>query len=102
MDVDHANATAIKEALFRFYKKFLGLKEDEEIDLAAMGWIGAGADGASVNFGIHRGMMAQLRDEMPWMVAVHCVAHRLELALKDAFKDSCFSDQVSALLCQIN
>ena len=74
-----------------YYKGFLG---DDDLDLATSGWIGAGADGASVNFGVRNGMMAQLRNEIPWLVAVHCVAHRLELAIKDAFKNSYFSLQV--------
>ena len=77
-----------------FYQGFLGLEDGDELDFAATGCIGAGADGASVNFGVHRGMMAQLRNEMPWLVAVHCVAHRLELAVKDSFKNSFFSEQV--------
>ncbi|XP_030837514.1 zinc finger protein 862-like [Strongylocentrotus purpuratus] len=98
IDVDHATATAVKEALVKHYKEFLGLGEDE-VDFATTGCIGAGTDGAAINFGVHRGMMAQLRNEMPWLIAVHCVAHRLELAVKDAFKNSFFSNQAGAASC---
>ena len=98
IDVDHATATAVKVALVNCYKEFVGLGEGE-VDFATTGCIGAGADGAAVNFGVNRGMMAQLRNEMPWLIAVHCVAHRLELAVKDAFKNSFFSNQAGAASC---
>lgn len=94
MDVEAANATAVKNALISYYKNFLGMEAEDDINFASKGWIGAGADGAAVNFGVHRGMMTQLKVDLPWLVAVHCVAHRLELAIKDAFKDSYFIQQV--------
>ena len=43
----------------------------------------ATADGASVNFGVHNGVLTQLKIERPWLVNIHCVNHRLELAIKD-------------------
>ena len=60
--------------------------------------IGFGADGASVNFGKNNGVYKKLTDEMPWLVRVHCVAHRLELAAKDAFKNSYFTNEVGSRL----
>ena len=55
-----------------------------------MSLIGLGADGASVNAGYKTGVQAQLRDELPWLVYVWCVAHRLELAIKDAMDGTSF------------
>lgn len=53
--------------------------------------IGSTADGASVNFGAYGGLLKKLEDEgRPWLVKIHCVNHRTELAVKDAFKDSVF------------
>ena len=52
------------------------------------------ADGASVNFGKHTGVMVQLQEKIPWLIQIHCVAHRLELALKDAFKNSFYVVEV--------
>lgn len=49
--------------------------------------VGFCCDGAAVNLGAKRGIAAQLRKEAPWLVAVHCMSHRLELAVKDTFKN---------------
>ena len=52
------------------------------------------ADGASVNTGHKEGLFKKLsRDgDRPWLVPVHCINHRVELAVKDAFGDSSFKD----------
>ena len=54
-------------------------------------------DGAAVNLGVHRGLTALLQVEMPWLVSMHCMNHRLELAAKDAFSNT-FLDEVSTML----
>lgn len=58
--------------------------------------VAAAADGASINFGKKSGVLPSLQTqlEMPWLIQIHCIAHRLELALKDAFKGSYYEDQV--------
>ena len=61
--------------------------------------IGFGCDGASVNMGA-RGLRGFLQLSMPWMVMFWCLAHRLELALKDALKNTYFS-HVDELLLRI-
>ena len=43
-------------------------------------------DGASVMLGSKAGVGALLRREQPCLISIHCMAHRLELALKDASK----------------
>ena len=59
-----------------------------------VGWeeklIGFGCDGASVNIGA-RGLRGFLENSVPWVVVFWCLAHRLELSLKDALKDTFFS-----------
>ena len=54
--------------------------------------VGASADGASVNFGSETGVLTQFKSEQPSLVTIHCTTHRLELALKDAFKGTYFSE----------
>ncbi|KAI4830516.1 hypothetical protein KUCAC02_002144 [Chaenocephalus aceratus] len=50
------------------------------------------ADGASVHFGKTTGVLTRLQQQSaPWMIEVHCIAHRLELCLKDAFKETYFT-----------
>ncbi|XP_055954772.1 uncharacterized protein LOC126810667 [Patella vulgata] len=50
-----------------------------------------GADGASVNMGVNRGLAVQLREDIPWLISVHCFNHRLELAIRDGFKGTHWS-----------
>lgn len=64
--------------------------------------IGFGADGAATNFGKHHGVFAQLSCDMPWLMGIHCVAHRLELACKDALKDSYFNEVCSSYTSYFN
>ena len=45
------------------------------------------ADGASVNLGKDNGVAAKLRREVDYLIACHCVAHRLELGITKAIKD---------------
>ena len=54
-------------------------------------------DGAAVNLGVRRGLVALLREDLPWLVAIHCLNHRLELAVKDAFTKT-YMDEVSTML----
>ena len=42
-------------------------------------------DGARVNVGVHRGVATQLIIQASWLQVIHCLNHRVELALKDAF-----------------
>ncbi len=57
-----------------------------------------GADGANVNMGQKKGLVALLKDNIPWLVAIHCLNHRLELAARDAFKSTYLEDVISMLM----
>ena len=46
--------------------------------------VSASTDGASVNTGISNGILTQFKSERAWLVTIHCVSHRAELALKDS------------------
>ena len=59
--------------------------------------IGFGCDGANVNIAAG-GLRGLLEEPMPWIVVVWCLAHRLELALKDALKKTLFTDIDDMLL----
>lgn len=43
--------------------------------------IGFGTDGASVNMGKKAGVAVKLGEDTPWLTDVHCLPHRLELAM---------------------
>lgn len=62
--------------------------------------VGMGSDGASVMLGKNNGVAAKLRVLQPAMVAVHCYAHKLELAFKDAIKHVPLDSKVTTCLLQ--
>lgn len=65
-----------------------------------IGWeklIGFGCDGTSINIGAGD-LKGFLEKSAPWVVVFGCLAHRLELSLKDALKDTFFSSIDEMLL----
>ena len=46
--------------------------------------VALGTDGASVMLGRQNGVVAKLKEGKPFVVAVHCMNHRLKLSFKDA------------------
>lgn len=55
-------------------------------------------DGASVNMGPINGVSTQLKDDCPGLIAVQCIAHKLELAVSDAFKKVKYIDTLEDML----
>ena len=46
------------------------------------------SDGASVNTGQNEGLMTRMkRDRRDWLVPIHCVNHRVEMAIKESFDE---------------
>ena len=81
-----SNAQAIKDGIDSIFNE-----GELEIEDFVHKMIAATSDGASVNFGAHGGVMRKLElDGRPWLVKFHCVNHKTELAVKDAFKNSPF------------
>jgi hypothetical protein len=50
---------------------------------------GLAADGASVMSGELSGVKAQLKMKYPWMINIHCVAHRLNLVIVNSISKCC-------------
>ena len=61
--------------------------EDIGINNWKDGLVACGSDGASVMTGVSNGVIAKLRQDVPWLIGIHCVAHKLELAVLDGIKD---------------
>ena len=57
-------------------------------------------DGAAINLGVRCGMAALHREDMPWLVVIHCLNHRLELGVKDALRKT-YIDEVSSMLINL-
>ena len=49
------------------------------------------ADGANVNMGRISGLLTRIGDDRDWLLKIHCPNHRIELSIKDAFKDTKFA-----------
>ena len=47
--------------------------------------VGIGCDGTNIDLGTN-GFRGYIEESVPWAVSFWCLAHRLELSLKDAFK----------------
>ena len=48
--------------------------------------VGFGSDGAAVNLGSKSGVAARLKQEVEYLVSIHCTAHILELGVVGAIK----------------
>lgn len=76
--VEHADA----DSIFQIFLKTL-----EEFDIPINKVVGLGSDGANVMSGHHNGLNALMKAENPFCVYVHCVCHRLALAVSQAYKN---------------
>ena len=63
--------------------------------------IGFTSDGASVNRGKRESVKEYLKRSSPWLIFVWCIAHRLELALKDALNDQEDFQMIDNMLLKI-
>ena len=89
-DFGDPNASNLKRSIDDIFENKVVIPHDKYVK----GLIAATADGASVNMGQYNGLLAKLRNEdRPWLISIHCVSHRVELAMKDAIlKISEFED----------
>ena len=62
--------------------------------------IGLGCDGASSNLGSGCDLKGNIQKDIPWIIVSWCLAHRLELSIKDALNASFFK-RIDELLLQI-
>ena len=59
-----------------------------------------GCDGTNANIGSGGGLKSYLQEDIPWVIVTWCLAHRLELSIKDALKDTFFKE-IDELLLQV-
>ena len=71
----------------------IGIEEDFYAKL-----VGFGSDGASVNRGRKEGVKTILQRDNEWLTFGWCVAHRMELALKDGLSGTSFDDVDNLIL----
>ena len=95
-DAQNADANGLKECLVSAFARFDSNDFQKHL-------LGLNVDGAAVNMGIHGGLGALLKELSPWLMVVHCFNHRLELAIKYAFKHTAFNniDEMLAVLYKL-
>ena len=62
--------------------------------------VGFGSDGAAVMMGVKSGVATLLKNDVPWLVEIHCLAHRLELAIKECLKGT-YMDNIVDILTSV-
>ena len=83
-----SDAEAIKSGIDYVFLQEMKLSDDAYSTCL----IGATADGASVNMGKYSGILTRFKKERPWLITIHCVNHRMELAAKDSMNQSIMID----------
>ena len=73
----------------------------KELDLDIQHMVAIGSDGASVMLGRHSGVSARLKREIPWLIANHCVAHRLALAAGQASSKVAYLQRFKSIINQL-
>lgn len=92
-----ADAKSITDAILSSLSDQLGISTED----VSRKMVGVGSDGASVMLGKNNGVATKLRAINPELQAVHCTAHRLELAYKDAMKKATICSNVNTLLLNL-
>ncbi len=81
VDVEHAHADGVYTAVNSAFED-LGMPDWKEKTVAA------GSDGASVNIGVNNSVATRiLADGHEYIIIIHCVAHRLELAVLQSLRN---------------
>jgi hypothetical protein len=88
VSLEHAHAervyTAIESALQNYGLDFQKLNADHH---GTPTLVCANFDGASVMLGKKSGVITHIQRQVPQIIPIHCVAHKLELAILDAVKN---------------
>ncbi|KAJ8022231.1 hypothetical protein HOLleu_39653 [Holothuria leucospilota] len=95
-EVEHAHAEGVFSAI-----------DNAMVSAGIENWkeklVGAGSDGAKVNVGINNSVATRMQgDGREHIVIVHCVAHRLELAILGAIKENEMLQTVQDMLNKIH
>lgn len=80
-ELEHAHADGVFSAIDKAMTDYVSIHWKEKL-------VGAGSDGASVNLGVNNSVATRLSNGKPYVLNVHCVAHRLELGILNALKSN--------------
>jgi len=94
-DLEHAHAQGVFDAINNVMSTYISPDWINKL-------IGAGSDGASVNIGRNNSVATRLREGRPYVLLVHCIAHRLELGVLTAIKDNAMLTMVQDMLKKVH
>ena len=92
-----ADSKSITDAILGALSEHLGITPED----MSRKMVGFGSDGANIMLGRNNGVSTRLEQLNPELQAVHCTAHRLELAFKDAMKKTPQCNNVNTLLLNL-
>jgi DNA polymerase III epsilon subunit-like protein len=95
-DILQDSITPDAETITAVLKEALSVRE---IDLKSMSSFVS--DGASVFLGCNNGVAQKLRNEVPSLINIHCICHRLALACTDTLGDLAYVKEVQDTLRQL-
>ncbi|KAJ8037620.1 Adenylosuccinate lyase [Holothuria leucospilota] len=97
VELDDATAVGIQKGIHSGLSE-IG-QETKEIRVAKM--VSVCFDGASVMMGAKGGVATLEKKDIPRLVEIHCVAHRLELAVLDALKSNSYLKEVEDIIEEV-
>ena len=93
---DSVSADGLFDSLLNGLQR-LGIQSISEADCSKL--VGIGTDGASANVAA-KGLKGLVEKELNWIFWMWCLAHRLELAVKDALKNTVF-DEIEEMILRL-
>lgn len=96
--VDKPDATHITEAITSLMETVSGNEDGTGQSQWLEKLVACGTDGASVMTGVKKGVVTQLRQDRLYVLGIHCMSHRLELAFSDAMTHISMARKVEELL----
>ena len=82
-NVENANAARVLSSINTSFERFGIINFEKSL-------LGLNCARASVNNGVHGGLVALIKEKAPWLELVHFFNHRIKLALYGSFENSVF------------
>ncbi|XP_070579059.1 zinc finger protein 862-like [Ptychodera flava] len=95
--MERGTAVAIIDAIDRAFQTEMNMANNEW----KQNLVGMATDGASVMVGARSGVTTRVRQDVNHLVGIHCTAHKLELCLKSAMKQSPSYSKIEDFLIHI-
>ncbi len=96
LSVDKPDISHIAEAIYTIMETVSGNEDEKGQWLQKV--VAFGMDGTAVMTGVKKGVVSQLRGDREYILGIHCMSHRLELAYYNAMSHNNLARKVDDLL----